>query len=223
MQRRNRDPKPGQLRTPQATETTLQPPHLTRVACKGFHERPPTSEFGSGQTLRWRRDANGDCRRLCRHFYDISLCAGIYGGIWHAGCCLSETRSSGRIVSPIWQGEEERDDAGEPTKLVHQLRHQIRDGRRTHRRGQRLLRGTTVPAEDVVPEYLRALRRVQGAIPIIALVDASNSARLFVPVLQCQPREATMRLGVNPQVAIPAVTRRMCYTRHNKNVQGIHS
>jgi hypothetical protein len=74
-------------------------------------------------------------------------------------------------VSPIWHGAEERDDAGEPAQLVHQLG--IKSGMTVADIGAgsgyyvvRLSpivgpRGRVV-AEDIVPEYLRALRNRVG-------------------------------------------------------------
>jgi len=75
------------------------------------------------------------------------------------------------IVSPTWHGEEERDDAGEPAQLVHQLG--IKSGMTVADIGAgsghyvvRLSpivgpRGRVIP-EDIVPEYLRALRNRVG-------------------------------------------------------------
>jgi SAM-dependent methyltransferase len=72
------------------------------------------------------------------------------------------------IVSPIWHDEKERDDAGEPTQLIHLLG--IKSGMTVADIGAgsgyyvvRLSpivgpRGRII-AEDVVPEYLRSLRK----------------------------------------------------------------
>jgi hypothetical protein len=64
------------------------------------------------------------------------------------------------IVSPIWHGEKERDDAGEPTQLVQLLG--IKSGMTVADNVVRLSpiigpHGRVI-AEDVVPEYLRNLR-----------------------------------------------------------------
>jgi hypothetical protein len=66
------------------------------------------------------------------------------------------------IVTPIWHGEEERDDAGEPTQLVHQLG--IKSGMTIadNRRRQRLLRGTAVP--DCRPPWPYYRRRCRARI-----------------------------------------------------------
>ena len=121
------------------------------------------------QTGRWRRDANSNCCRVCRRTDGIRLCAGIHGGCGRAGYCVSELRSSrADIVSPIWHDEKERDAASEPRQLVRLLG--IKSGMTVADigagSGYYVVRLSPIVgphgrviAEDVVPEYLRGLRR----------------------------------------------------------------
>ena len=85
-----------------------------------------------------------------------------------AGSFPQPDRLVADIVSPIWHDEKERDDAGEPTQLVQLLG--IKSGMTVADIGAgsgyyvvRLSpivgpRGRII-AEDVVPEYLRSLRK----------------------------------------------------------------
>ena len=75
------------------------------------------------------------------------------------------------IVSPIWHGEEERDDAGEPTQFMHQLgiKSEMTVADIGAGSGYYVVRLSPivgprgrVVAEDIVPEYLRALRNRVG-------------------------------------------------------------
>ena len=139
------------------------------VACGGLHETTLKSELASAQSSGWQRDANDNCRRLRDRIDDVSLCAGFHGGTGHAGCGLSKTRSPGcRHRQPDLARRKERDDAGEPRQLVRLLG--IKPGMTIADIGAgsgyyevRLssIVGSSgrIIAQDVVPEYLRSLRR----------------------------------------------------------------
>jgi len=70
--------------------------------------------------MRGRSRVNGRC--LCRRLHDISLCAGLHGGIGRAGFRLPKPdHPVADIVSPIWHDEKEHHDDGEPRQLVRLL------------------------------------------------------------------------------------------------------
>jgi Methylase involved in ubiquinone/menaquinone biosynthesis len=115
------------------------------------------------------RDANDNCRRVCRYTHSIRVCAGVHYGRGRAGCCFpNPDRPVADIVSPIWHDEKERDAASEPRQLVRLLG--IKSGMTVADigagSGYYVVRLSPIVgphghviAEDVVPEYLRGLRR----------------------------------------------------------------
>src|SRR5262245_22717075 len=92
------------------------------------------------------------------------------------------------IISPIWHDEKERDDANEPRQLVRLLG--IRSGMTVADigagSGYYVVRlspivgpGGRIIAEDVVPDYLKALRsRVRGLQNVVVSRDEPHDPRL---------------------------------------------
>ena len=104
------------------------------------------SRFARPRTGWRRRDANANCRVLCSDIHDISLCAGILGGIGLAGYRLSKTRSAGRghrQPNLARRKGARRCRRASPARAT--ARHQIGNDRRGHWSWQRLLRRTAIP------------------------------------------------------------------------------
>jgi hypothetical protein len=186
--------------------------------------------------LRWRRDANNDCRHLCRCIRPVGLCAGLYRGTGRPAVAFPKPdRPVADIVSPIWHDEEERDDAGEARQLVQLLG--IKSGMTVADigagSGYYAVRLSAIVgphgriiAEDVLPEYVQSLRtRVRDLAlqnVVISLGEPTTARRLR------QPRRVDVQVlrsrsvRVTARVLPKATTCRVSSARSCAKLQRIH-